>query len=471
MRVGLANRIVATALTLACAAIAAGQADDAGAGFLQRQRTIDEQLRKERLDLAPVSTAMDFQWGGWFEYYLFHFDDGVQSSRKVQRPGLTLWTRMTFDDGAHEIFARVRLRYTHFKAGDEIRDQRDWWGPNFDRAWYRIDVGRALRLTQPSDPYQLQARIGRQSVLFGTGYVLDLPLDAVVLEGQLHDFRLLGLLGKTFSSQPNIDRSEPVNSHMHRHLFGVQLSYEGWDRHQPFVYALWNDDKTDERPKTWNQDYGYDTFYLGLGTRGELLRNLTYWTEAVYESGRSHGQGDFLRRIPVKAYAWDVGLEYLFDMPMRPRVSAEYMFASGDGDRVLSPTNAEGGHVLDCKDTSFVGFGYRDTGIAAALLPSNLHVWRAGASLAPLEKYWLFKDFEIGTNWFLYHKNKSSGAVSDFTADRGAGYVGWEMDYFLNWRLASDVSWTTRWGVFFPGDAYRDRSTRHFIFTGLTWSF
>jgi len=45
------------------------------------------------------------------------------------------------------------------------------------------------------------------------------------------------------------------------------------------------------------------------------------------------------------------------------------------------------------------------------------------------------------------------------------------MDYFINWRLSSDLSWTIRWGTFFPGAAYSEQDTRHFIFTGLTWSF
>jgi hypothetical protein len=45
------------------------------------------------------------------------------------------------------------------------------------------------------------------------------------------------------------------------------------------------------------------------------------------------------------------------------------------------------------------------------------------------------------------------------------------MDYFINWRLASDLSWTFRWGTFFPGSAYSDRDMRHFVFSGVTWSF
>jgi len=147
------------------------------------------------------------------------------------------------------------------------------------------------------------------------------------------------------------------------------------------------------------------------------------------------------------------------------------MFASGDADRLLSTSGAAGGNRTGSLDTAFNGFGFRDTGVSAALIPSNLHIWRAGASFAPLEKLALFRDFELGSNWFLYHKNRSHGAISDATADEPHGFVGWEMDYFVNWRLSSDLSWTIRWGTFFPADAYSDQGSRCFLFSGLTWSF
>lgn len=470
MRSGSAILVVVL-IGLATAAVATAQSDESSRSFLQQQRLIDEKLCAERLETVPLTEKLDLQWGGWLDYYLFHFDDGIQDSRFVQRPGLSFWTRLSLDEGAHVLFARARLRYTHFRRGDEIDRRTDWWGPNFDRAWYQVNVGKALRLTRPSDPFQLQVRTGRQPVLLGTGYGLDMPLDAVLLTGKLYDLHVTGLIGKTIGSFPNIDRSGPVDSHSHRLMYGVELRDDGWQRHRPFVYALWNDDKTDERPKDWDQNYSYDTFYLGFGSRGELAHNLNYWAEGVFESGRSFGDGDFLRRDYVEAYGWDIGLEYLFDVPTRPRVSAEYMFASGDPDRRFSPTNALGGNHGDRKDSSFVGFGWRDTGIAAALTPSNLHIWRVGALFAPLEKHEFFRDLEVGTNWFLYHKNRTRAAISDFTAEQYEGHVGWEMDYFVNWRLASDLSWTARWGAFFPGAAYQDRGTRHFIFTGLTWSF
>ncbi|MBU0639729.1 MAG: alginate export family protein [Planctomycetes bacterium] len=439
--------------------------------FLQQQRAIDDHTRAERQRLSPADALLDWKWGGWTEYYLFHFDDGVQSSRVFQRPGMAVWSRLTIDGGAHELFARARMTLEYFNRGDEYERRQDWVGPNFDRAWYQIDVGRALHAGKPSDPFQLQFRIGRQAVVWGTGYALDLPLDAVRVEAALKPWRVTGLFGKTIARYPNVDRSNAVHSHSGRHFYGVQLTYDGFEHHQPFVYALWNQDHTDERPQDWFQEYSYDTQYFGVGSRGELSHALNYWAEGVFECGHSYGNGQFHQRDYVEAYGWDLGLEYLFDVATRPRISFEYMFGSGDQDRLSSPTNALGGNRHGRQDSSFVSFGYRDTGIAVAPVLSNLHVWRLGGSFVPLDDNDLFRDLEVGTNWFLYHKNRSAGAISDVTANQFDSYVGWEMDYFVNWRFASDLSWTTRWGVFFPGKAYTDRETRHFVFTGITWSF
>lgn len=472
VRPAIGMALISTVALLGAAPLR-GQAgtDQAAERFLQQQRLADEQLRRQRQELAPLESLLDVQWGGWIDYYLFHFDDGRQSSRLVHRPGFAFWTRATVDNNAHELFARVRLRYTHFRVGDELDRQTDWWGPNFDQAWYGVDFARALHLAKPGDPWHLRARVGRQQVVFGTGYTLDMPLDAVLLDGRLLDMRVQGLFGKSIGSFPNIDRSEPVDSHSARLLYGVQVSYEGWRRHVPFVYALWNNDRTDERPPVWSQNFGYDSFYVGGGTRGALARNLHYWAEAVFESGRSFANRSFAQQDPIAAHGWDVGIEKLFDVATRPRLTLEYMFASGDGDRLFSPTNAVGGNRAGTKDTSFVGFGFRDTGIALAPTMSNLHVWRAGAACLPLEKLAAFRELEIGTDWYLYYKHHRRAAISDPLADSFAGYVGWEMDYFINWRVATDVAWTIRWGTFFPGSAYSDDDSRHFLFTGVTWSF
>lgn len=454
---------------IAGGAVVLASAQQPAQSLLQQQKRIDEKLEQQRLDAAPLDAAMDWQWGGWIEYYSFHLDDGVQSSRLYQRPALGLWTRLTLDGDIHEFFARMKMTYNYFEPGDEYDRRADLEGPNLDRLWYRVDLGRAFRLTTPADPVQLELKLGRQEVIWGTGLVLDQVLDGIIVNTKIFDFRVRALMSRSAGTPPNIDRSEPVDSDSRRRFWGIEVTYEGLEDHRPFGYALWNDDFTIERPTDPFQNYAYDTQYWGFGSRGQVVHNLNYWTEWVFETGESYGRNRVFRRDTVNAWAWDIGLEYLFDAPMRPRIEFEYMFASGDGHR-SNPTSAAGGNTRGL-DSSFAAFGYRDTGISAAPVLSNIHIWKVGGSLFPLERYEFFRQMELGTNWFLYHKNQSSGGISDITADRPNGFVGWEMDYYVNWRLSSDLAWTTRWGVFFPGDAYSERDCRHFVFTGLTWSF
>ena len=312
-------------------------ANELEARFLRQQRVIDDRLDRVRLDDAPLQTMLDFQWGGWLEYYVFNYNDGFQSSRTVQRPGLAAWARIRIDDGAHEIFTRMKLRYTHFNPGDEVDRQTDWWGPEWDQLWYRVDVGKALRLTDPDDPFQFRTQIGRQTVVFGTGYALDIPLDAVLVDLSIYDLRVEGLFGATKGSYPNIDRSLPVRDRSNRCFYGAQFTYEGFDRHVPFAYILWNRDHTDEKPRDPFQNYKYDSFYVGAGARGSLFHNFNYWAEGVFQTGSSYGDGAFTTRDRIEAWGWDIGVEKLFDVPTRPRVAAQYMFASGDADRTYSP--------------------------------------------------------------------------------------------------------------------------------------
>ena len=316
----------------------------------------------------------------------------------------------------------------------------------------------------------MRLKVGRDLVQLGTGLALWDTLDHVWLEGQYGDFEVAGLAGRSVGSNFDPDILRPLDR-SRRVFFGAQFRYLGFERHRPFAYVLWQRDHNRETFPTPLQEYDYDSFYVGLGAVGELMPNLRYSTEWVYESGHSYGDRRFLHQNVVRAWAFDLELEYLFDCRTSPRASIEYMFGSGDPDRLESPTSSIGGNRGDYQDRSFVGFGYRDTGLSFAPAISNIHIWRAGASFFPFEGEPVVDRLELGTNWFLYWKNRRSGALSDPTADEQSGYAGWEMDYYANWALTNDLNWTVRYGLFFPGKSFSDQTTRTFLLTGVTWSF
>lgn len=451
-------------------AIAFAQAGPQSDAFLQQQRRIEEQVRSALNNELPAEQKVDLDWGGWYSFYTFLWDDGIKSSRTYRQHDFRVWGSASIDEGAHQLYGRFKLQFLDFNHGDSYNGDDDDTFHDLDRGFYQFDLRQALRAYQSQNiDWNLKAKVGRDLVVFGTGYAFAQPLDHVALTLEAANLEVVGVGGMSVRSYPDIDRSRPDSGSNERNFWGTQITYTGFEKHRPFVYALWNkDQKTDKLAVL--QKYDYDSYYVGLGSRGELLKNLRYGTEWVYEGGSAYGFGDFLTRDRINAWAFDAHLEYLCQCRMSPRFGLEYMFARGDGDRAGSPTNTIGGN-RGGMDTSFSGFGYRDTGLSFAPRLSNVHIWRAGAAFKPFEHIESLRTLETGTDWFLYAKNHSDGAVSDPTADRRSGWLGWEMDYFVNWRITSDLAYTVRFGTFFPGSSFSDQTTRTFFLTGVTWSF
>jgi len=440
--------------------------------FLNQQRAIEDEVRAALDRELPADQKFDIDWGGWYSFYLILNDDGIESSRTFRRHDLRLWSSASIDQGTHQFYVRGKLQYDDFNSGDSFDgNDNDWVGPNLDRWFYQFDLRRAAKAYQNRNlDWNVNLKLGRDLVEFGTGYALSLPLDHLLLRLELGDLEISGLAATTIRSMDDIDRTRPDSGNSERNFWGTQIKYKGFKLHEPFMYAFWNEDMHREKPPDFFHEYDYDSWYLGIGSTGELVPDLRYSTEWAFEGGHSYGDARPRHAQNVDAWAFDIGLDYRPNWPLTPRFVGEYMFASGDPNRPGSPTDTLGGNTKG-RDTSFVGFGYRDTGLAFAPRLSNLHIWRAGAAFRPFEQLEILKALELGTDWFLYAKNRSRAAVSDYTADERSGYAGWEMDYFANWRVTSDLSWTARLGTFFPGAAFSDQTTRTFFLVGMTYSF
>lgn len=420
----------------------------------------------------PTDQKFDIDWGAWYSFYTFIWDDGVNSSRTYRQHDFRPWANISLDQGAHQFYARGKMLCEDYNHGDQYgRKENDVWGMNLDRGFYQFDLRQAAKAYEKKTlDWNFNLKLGRDYVDFGTGYALSTPMDQILMRLEVAKWEITGLIGTAVHSTDNIDRTRPNATDTYRNFWGGQIKYKGIEKHEPFAYMFYNDDQQEERPKDWFRNYAYDSWYIGLGSTGELLTNLRYGTEWVIEGGSSQLDKWPAERKDIHAWAFDNVLEYMPHWKMQPRFIGEYMFASGDADRPFSPTNVRGGNRRG-PDTSFVGFGYRDTGLSFGPALSNVHIWRMGAACKPLEKIEFLRNVETGTDWFLYAKNHSSGAVSDSTADERSGYLGWEMDYFVNWRITSDLSWTARLGTFFPGASFSDQTTRTFFLTGVTYSF
>ncbi len=464
--------VVATPLLLTVSHSAAQSTPrDLPDSFVNQQRAADELARRRIEEELLGPQAVSFDVGGWYSLYFFQFDDGVESSRVLRRHDLRLWGRASLEDGAHEFYARVRTSLLDFNHGDSFNgNEDDVEGPNLERGYYRFDLSRSgAGHTLPAGA-NLTLKLGRDLATVGSGLTLSQNLDQALFTVDLPQWRFSGLAGRSVGSTDDFDLSRNA-TRQRRAFLGGEVRYRGIDRHEPFAYFLAQRDHNDERPPVLRQEFDYDSNYLGLGVTGELADGLRYLVEGVYEWGRGHAERQRRDDTRVNAWAFNAELEYLFPGPRQARASVEYLMGSGDGQRTLSPTDTVGGNRWDEVDTSFVGFGFRDTGLSFAPRYSNLHLWRAGASMRPFPDDATLRDLEIGTDWFLYQKHHRDGAVSDPTADVASGFLGWEVDCYANWAIARDLFWTARLGVFFPGDAFSDRTSRTFLLLGVTWSF
>ncbi len=437
------------------------------------ERVFDEQLRADLDHQRPAAEKLNYDAGGWFTFAIFNYDDGESSThRMLRRYDLRLWGRLELDD-AHRFYVRGRTSYDDWNTGDHPYGRGDeYHDPDVERAWYETDWTKWL-MPQAAGTARLTSKVGRQFMTIGTGLVLAMPLDMVRVDLSLRDWQLMAMGGLTVEDTNNIDESDPVFSHQERCFWGVELAYHGLDRHRPFAYYLEQSDHTTPDPRMLTQRFDYSSRYIGLGSEGSLvLPNLRYQAEVVGELGRTFSEGATRDRDEICAMAVDLALEYqVCTQPHHPRFLFEYIWASGDGDRRRHSSATLGGNALGTRDHAFNAFGFRDTGIAFGPRVSNLHIYMVGAAARPLPRVELCKNLEIGTKAFFYQKSVGGGPISDTSATESAEWVGWEWDVFMDWRIASDLSLSVRYGAFWPGEAFRQRDCRQALFAGLTYSF
>jgi alginate export protein len=435
-----------------------------------------EQLRVRLDEQIPSAAEVGFEAGGWLNFALFHYDDAEAGmERTLRQYQMRAWASANIH-GVHRFYVRGLLNWDEWGSGENpVPGRGDDFDSEVERLWYELDLGRLMQDASGEQPHWgARLKVGREFMTIGTALTLSLPLDMVQIRAHTPEWEFSMFLGNTVDDSQNIDNSLLVARRQDRLFFGAEVAYRGIPDHRLFTYFLGNWDDTTPHPRDPAQSYDYSSRYVGAGSEGVLvLPNLGYRAEVVGEWGRTYSEGVVHGQDRIRAMAVDFGLQYLVDCPSQPRFMFEYIYATGDSDRRLSSTSTVGGNRPGTRDNAFNAFGFRDTGIALAPQISNLHIYILGASFLPLEQIELCRKMEWGSKVFFYHKARAGGAISDTSATDDARGVGWEWDVFCNWRLTSDLAWTVRYGMFFPGSAYDsgDDSTRHFLYTGVTLSY
>jgi hypothetical protein len=461
--------ILAVAVS-ACLLLAGGTArGQTGDGV----RLYQEQLRVQ-LDEQAEQQGVGLDAGGWATVGIFHYDDSLGEDRTLRQVELRAWGSANID-GVHKFYVRGLTGWNDWNTGDSPRGHGDEdVDPLVERAWYELDVARFFSGQPAGVPQALEAKmkVGREFADIGTAFVLSMPLDLIRFDVRRGHWQAMALLGKSVPWVDNIDTSYDVVTHQDRCFWGFQVAYDGFQNHRPFAYFLATEDHSRARPRNPNQKYQYNSRYVGVGSAGSVfLPDLRYQAELVGEFGHTYGVGAVTDPDQICAFGADLLLEYFFHVPARPKVSFEYMYGSGDDDRLTSSSSTDGGNTPGTKDHAFNAFGFRDTGTAFAPEVSNLHIYTVGASFLPFENNKLLKRMELGVKTYFYQKAQPGGPVSDTTGFRHGSWVGWEGDVYCDWRITSDLIWTIRYGGFQPGDVFVKDDCRQMVFTALTYSF
>ncbi len=443
-------------------------------------RTAVDPAEREKIDPNLTMAERSYiEFGGYFSATFVNLNDSNDNSRTYFSPEIALYGRAAID-GVHNFFGRARFRYNDFSQGDSFDGRGDRWSePFIDRWTYEFDLRQAAAAYHgKSLDWNFNLVLGRQFVDWGSGLTLSENLYAARPTFEFGRFTLETLAGVTPGDQSvtDFDASRAdFNEETWRGFFGGRLSYRTRSNEEFYTFVLaqvdYNEDSGSRPPLPVEVDFDYNSQYLGFGSTGSLFARMLYEAEFVYEFGES--QSDPLRGAQtgedIGAFAARGQATWLFADANNSRAEFEAIFASGDRDRLVT-SDTVGGNLSGTDDHSFNSMGFVNTGLAFAPSLSNLMSYRLGASTFPFPEVDYLEQFQIGADGFMLFKLDPKAPIDEPTSRDY--FLGFEMDYYLNYRVTSDLAFSVRYGVFFPSAAVEtEKDTRHFVFLGMTLSF
>jgi len=448
-----------------------------------RELEFDQRLRAN--EAVPPGQRVLVDYGAYVTLNYLTLQDAEADEHILREYDGYAYARVNFD-GAQEIFVRGRIGWQDFHHGDSFSGRGDEAvDGDLDRGYYRFDLRRYQQAYGAGgDPdFNFTGEVGRDLVYWGNGLTMAWVIDGGILDFELGDLNLELIAGRTPTRTVDIDSSRPgFDYNTQRFFFGAMLAANAGN-HRPFVYFLGQRDYNEMAFRQIGPiptSYDYNSYYLGMGSTGQLTGKLRYGLEAAYEFGdtlsNSFEVAGFGALVPVKqhrdnisAAAFDGRLDYLYADPADTRLSAEVIAATGDPDRGHT-TNTFNGNRAKTDDHAFNAFGLLNTGLAFAPEVSNLFVLRGGWSTFPFHEAGPLRRLQTGVDFFVLNKFQKDAPIDETTKDQR--FLGVEPDIYVNWQVTSDVTLALRYGVFFPNDnAIPLDNERHFFFVGLTYAF
>ncbi len=449
-----------------------------------RQQRLEMEIQRVMDIRATMAQRLLWDWGGSDRWLFLTYDDidnaRVSDKRRTMRFNRTyLWGNLNLEN-IHNFYVRLYLEHVDRNEGDEYRssENRFKWNTEegFNQGTYTLSIDKALKKYLKYEiPVKMDLTAGRFRSSIGKQIVYSKRGNGIELNGRSRwvDFKLFGF--KSLIDEENIDYSVPGFRSSRRYFYGVEFRYKGFKEHRPYIYALIQEDDSGENIEDVNQDYEYDSRYYGIGSRGRILKKISYEIEGILERGKSFPEASAARGVSpdnerIEAWAFDATLSYRHNIITQPTFSAQYAFASGDPHRTSRVTNTIGGNKEGSTDRGFLGFGYTDTGLSLAARMANLRMVKLGVFLIPSE---LVKNKKVSAevNYYLFRKDEKKGAISDTRADRPHRNIGKEFDVNITWEIFSDLSASINYGRFYPGNAYSDKDAKDFIMATIMFQF
>jgi hypothetical protein len=432
----------------------------------QDQKKFLEDDRRKEMDARPKPDPDMLQpllWdaGGWLHLQFDRLDDPpFRDTRTDRYVDLRLWGELRIERN-YTAYVRLQTDYVDFNTGDQFKGTEDdvFRSPHMDQAWIQADWTENRR--------GLVLRAGREFVSLGSGLLYNGVAYAAHGLYDAEQWAIQSFVAHSILGEDDIDQSHPNSGSTHRLFFGLEGELLLTGNHRAYAMFLLEHDFNRENVAV--QEWDYNANYFGLGARGTIVAGWGYSAEAVLEFGETASVGT-TSSDPILAFGFLMTTDYLFPGPMEPSIRFSYMFGSGDSDRA-SPTDMAAGNQAGTTDTSFLSFGFVQTGFSLFPRVANIHILRLGGTIRPLESIEALRKFEVGVFGYYYRKANSQELISDSRAFLNNADIGKEVDFLVRWRVFSDLGFSLNYGVFFPGKAYQERGARNFLSAGITYSF
>lgn len=315
---------------------------------------------------------------------------------------------------------------------------------------------------------------GRKYYSIGTGLVLNGRGDGAEFDyaASVLSVKLLGLYtGLLIKDNNPYGLSDKDFTDGSERLFsGAVLSADAGNQ-QLYFFGLLQSDRSN---KNDTDNKKYNSQYYGAGINGFVLNDISYFAEAVFESGESYiTKVSGNEKSKIAAYAFNTGINYFIPIPLNPTLIFQYAFGSGDSYRSnYTYGNREESDEATGYDKGFISFGTYSGGYALKPQLSNIHIIRGGVTIVPFSGSDLiyFKKMSVGAKYSYYLKDEQDSCINAGEAANHKSYIGQGIDISLRWQVFYDASFYINYGLFLPGDAYEKTDSNNFIMAGINLS-